>query len=272
MRHIPLLDHTPPAGWLKRAAKASAEIEAETDPAARNRLIRKKAKVWGALKDWLLERSDQKCWFSEAKDGFQDWDVEHFRPKLSAMNLDGKEREGYWWLSCDWRNLRICGRVGNNKKRTIFPLGSDYAADSHNRDVDEEVPYLLDPINGTDCALLSFNQLGEAVPGPGLDEWSKLRVRTSVQCYKLDYDKLELQRRTLWETCVALRNEIQNLMLEQSKRPGAAKKARIEEKMKQLAALTYRSSPFSGTAIACLQKSEIGWAVRLSAESHQPMP
>src|SRR5690348_1321805 len=89
-------------------------------------LINAKSKVWGGLKDRLLGLSKQKCWFSEAKDCFQDWDVEHFRRKSSAKNLDGSEREGYWWLSFDWKNMRVCRRVGNNKKGTFFPLGSEF--------------------------------------------------------------------------------------------------------------------------------------------------
>ena len=253
--------------WLAKACAATAEIEAEADPIKRKELIEKRAHIWGELKDWLLDLSQQKCWFSEAKDCFQYWDVEHFRPKASAKNLDGSEREGYWWLSFAWKNLRACGRVGNNKKGTFFPLATTYAASSANRDTDEEVPYLLDPILETDCALLSFNQLGEAIPAPGADDWSTKRVTISVDRYNLNFERLSLQRKTTWETCLALVHEIQHLMREQAKNPGAAKKARIEEKMKQLVGLASRKSVCSSAAIACLQKSEIGWAVRLSAEA-----
>ena len=267
MRHIPLLKNPPSAEWLAKAAAATAEVEAEADPIKRKELIEKKAHVWGELKCKLLKLSHQKCWFSEAKDCFQYWDVEHFRPKASAKNLDGSEREGYWWLSFAWQNLRVCGRVGNNKKGKFFPLAPPYAASSANRDIDEEVPYLLDPIVEADCALLSFNQLGEAIPAPGADDWSTKRVKTSVERYNLDFDKLALQRQAIWETCIALVHEIQHLMQDQAKSPGAAKKARIEEKMKQLAVLASRESVCSSVAIACLQKSEIGWAIRLSAEA-----
>lgn len=267
MRHIPLLMHRPPDEWLQKAEKATRRVEEKLDPEERKALIEKNSRVWRDLKDWLLELSHHKCWFSEAKDCFQDWDVEHFRPKKSARNLDGSEREGYWWLSFDWKNLRVCGRVGNNKKRDYFPLASPFVADSVNRDIDEEVPFLLDPIIKADCVLLSFNQLGEAIPAPGLDAWSEERVRISVERYKLDFDKLVLRRKTIWETCVALLHEIQNLMGKHARNPGAAKKARIEEKVRQLAALTERTSECSSTAIACLLKSEVGWAVRLAAEA-----
>ncbi len=270
MRYIPLLENMPPQEWLDKAAAATEEIEVEAkrgDRKARNELIDKKAAIWGELKDWLLCLSNQKCWFSEAKDCFQDWDVEHYRPKKSAKNLDRSVRDGYWWLSLDWKNYRICGRVGNTKKGTFFPVNG-FVADENNRNTDDELPYLLDPINKADCQLLSFNQLGEAIPAPGLDEWSTLRVRVSIKRYKLYHDKLELTRKDVWDTCTALIHEIQNLMCEQSKSPSATKRTRIEEKIKQLATYAQRDKICSSTAIVCLQKSEIGWAARLSAEAN----
>jgi len=266
VRYIPLYASQPPQEWLEKAADATAEVES-ADPAERIELIKKKAAVWKELKDWLLSLSNQKCWFSEAKDCFQHWDVEHFRPKAKAKELDGTEREGYWWLSFVWKNLRVCGRVGNVKKSTYFPLGSAYCANSDSRDIDDEVPLFLDPAISADCALLSFNQFGDAVPVAGADRWSVKRVEVSVNQYELNFEKLALQRKTIWETCTALINEIQNLMKDQAKQPGAAKKARIEERMKQLADLTRRENVCSGAAIACLQKSQVGWAMRLSAEA-----
>jgi len=267
MRYIPLLEKIPPQEWLEKAAAVTAELEAEVNRDLRLAIIKRKAAVYGELKDWLLTLSHEKCWFSEAKDCFQHWDVEHFRPKAKAKNLDGTVREGYWWLSFAWTNFRICGRVGNVKKGTFFPLGSTYCATQACRDVDDEVPFLLDPICKSDCTLLSFNQLGEAVPAPGADEWSVKRVEVSVEQYELDFDKLVLFRKTIWDTCTALIYEIQNLMKGQAQNPGASKRALIEEKMKQLAKYTHRERECSSVAIACLQKSEIGWAMRLSAEA-----
>lgn len=124
----------------------------------------------------------------------------------------------------------------------------------------------MDPIKKSDCALLSFDKLGRAIPAAGIDKWNEFRVEESVKRYKLDYDKLELCRFTIWETCESLVNEIQNLMLDQAKNPGASKLARIEEKMDNLTTYTERSSVCSSVAIACLQKSEIGWARRIAAD------
>ncbi len=268
MRDIPLLKHSPPQDWLNKAAAAAAEIEAaKGNRDERNALIEKKKVIWGELKNWLLDLSDQKCWLSEAKDCFQDWDVEHYRPKKSAKDLTGRERDGYWWLNLDWKNFRVCGRVGNIKKGTFFPVLGIVADEDHRAVVDDELPYLLDPINKHDCQLLSFNQLGEPIPASGLDEWSKTRVKVSIERYKLDFDKLTLMRKNVWDTCTALMNEIQNLMLEHEKNPSASKRTKIEEKIELLASYTHRDKVCSSTAIACLLKSQIEWAMRLSAES-----
>lgn len=261
---IDLLGKKPPDKWIKKAEKALDLLEQEPDPDVRKKLIEKNQQVWKDLRDWLLELSANKCWFSEAKDCFQDWDVEHFRPKKSAKNLDGTEREGYWWLSFDWTNLRICGRVGNNKKGTFFPLATAYCASSQQRDLLEEVPFLLDPIKPSDCSLLSFDQLGRAVPASGLDNWSITRVEVSIKRYKLYFDRLEIQRKAIWDTCEQLIAEIQHLMREQEKNPGAGKQGRIEEKMNQLRKYVHRESVCAGVARACLEKSQLGWARRMA--------
>ena len=122
MRHIPLHDQAPAPEWVLEANDLLAQLRAAPDAAARNAIIDANSGVWGALKQWLLALSHQKCWFSEAKDCFSHWDVEHYRPKKSAKDVDGTEHDGYWWLAFDWQNFRICGNAGNRKKGTFFPL------------------------------------------------------------------------------------------------------------------------------------------------------
>ena len=122
MRHIPLRTEKPNPQWIAKANALLEELKTAPNAAARNKIIDDNNKVWGELKDWLLDLSHQKCWFSEAKDCFSHWDVEHYRPKKSAKDKDGTEHGGYWWLAFDWQNFRICGNAGNRKKGTFFPL------------------------------------------------------------------------------------------------------------------------------------------------------
>src|SRR5689334_14548604 len=122
MRHISIAGKKPDDAWLAKAEALLTELQQAPDRAARNLIIDQRAALWGELKEWLLTLSHQKCWFSEAKDCFNHWHVEHFRPKKSAKDADGTEYDGYWWLAFNWTNFRICGSVGNAKKGTFFPL------------------------------------------------------------------------------------------------------------------------------------------------------
>ena len=78
----------PPEEWLEKAKAATQELEAAAPREERNQIIDDNSGIWGELKDWLLELSNGKCWFSEAKDIYSHWDVEHFRPKKSAKDLE----------------------------------------------------------------------------------------------------------------------------------------------------------------------------------------
>jgi len=86
----------------------------------RNNLIDSKSAHWGKLKLWLKVLSHGKCWFSEVRELYSHYDVEHFRPKKEAKAMDGTVRDGYWWLAFDYTNYRLCGNVGNRKKGGWF--------------------------------------------------------------------------------------------------------------------------------------------------------
>ncbi|MCK5849979.1 MAG: hypothetical protein KAH23_03615 [Kiritimatiellae bacterium] len=172
MIHIDTTQANPDQAWLQRAADLTHQLNNAASQADRNAIIDNNADCWRKIKDWLLELSNGKCWFSEAKDVYSHWDVEHFRPKKSAKQAPGVDREGYWWLSFDWGNYRICGNVGNSKKGTFFPLRNPgTAATSQNRSTTAEEPYLLDPTVMSDVDLLSFDDTGDAIPKPGCSTW-----------------------------------------------------------------------------------------------------
>jgi len=203
MRHISFNDPPPDSVWITKANKLLEDLKAAPSAEERKKIIDSNGKVWGDLKEWLLKLSHDKCWFSEAKDCFNHWDVEHFRPKKSAKDLDGTVHEGYWWLAFDWSNFRICGNAGNRKKGTFFPLreGCVRITDP-NGDLRFEDHLLLDPIHEDDPSLLSFNVEGRAIPNPHIqDEWEKQRVIYSVGRYNLDFPPLMDKRKVVWQTC-----------------------------------------------------------------------
>jgi hypothetical protein len=203
MRHIPFNDPPPDPEWIATANKLLEDLKAAPNSEERKKIIDSNSKVWGNLKEWLLTLSDQKCWFSEAKDCFSHWDVEHFRPKKSAKDLDGTEHDGYWWLAFDWRNFRICGNAGNRKKGTFFPLREGCVrVTAPDDDLRFEDPLLLDPADDHDPTLLSFTVEGRAISSPHIhDEWEQLRVTSSVERYNLDFPPLMNKRKVVWQDC-----------------------------------------------------------------------
>ena len=203
MRYISFKGKKPEQDWLDKADQLLAELKAASDAKARNAIIDANSKVWGELKEWLLELSHKKCWFSEAKDCFSHWEVEHFRPKKTAKDLDSTQHDCYWWLAFNWQNFRICGNAGNRKKSTFFPLHPDSTrAKKPDMDYRQEVPLLLDPNDEDDPNLLSFNVLGEAVIAPHVkDIWEIERVNYSIDRLNLDFGPLMDKRKVIWNDC-----------------------------------------------------------------------
>jgi uncharacterized protein (TIGR02646 family) len=255
MRHIPLKKQQPDPKWLKRAGAALKALETAPDAAARKKIIDRKSKVWGDLKTWLLEMSHGKCWFSEAKEIFSNYDVEHYRPKKTAKDEDGTEHDGYWWLAFDWRNFRVCGNVGNTKKGTFFPLHPGCARVINIvGDLRLENPKMLDPTDEDDPNLLSFNFEGMAIPVAGLTGWDRERVEYSVKRMNLDFPPLLNKRKAVWAEChqriEAYRTEL--IHLENSGGRNQIAFRQVKENAKAIREMMQADRELSAVARACV--------------------
>lgn len=190
--------------WLAKSAQLVADLAA-LDAAgkrdARNALIDSNKAHWGALKEWLLALSAGKCWFSEVRELYSHYDVEHFRPKKEAKALDASLRDGYWWLAFDYMNFRVCGNVGNRKKGGWFPLKDGSLCSTYTAPCEEsETRYLLDPIDDDDVSLIAFDEEGKVMPMPGASAWEKERVYETVKRLKLnEHARLAEARRKVWQ-------------------------------------------------------------------------
>jgi hypothetical protein len=190
--------------WLEESKQLVAQLAKYSeagDLTARNQLIDAKSSHWGELKPWLLALSDGKCWFTEARDICSHYDVEHFRPKKIAKELDGTERDGYWWLAFDYMNFRVCGSVPNRMKGGWFPLraGSLRSSYAHRCEESEDC-YLLDPTKKSDVLLLGFDEEGKAISDPGNAAWNEERVAETLKRLKLnDHPALAEERRKVWQ-------------------------------------------------------------------------
>lgn len=257
MRYIPLKANRPEQAWLDKAAKLIEQLRLAPDRDARNKIIDDNSPFWGELKAWLLALSHDKCWFSEAKDCFSHFEVEHFRPKKSAKDEDGTEHDGYWWLSFDWQNFRIIGNAGNRKKGTSFPLRPGCARITFGGDLRFEDPILLDPADEDDPNLITFDVEGNAIPAPGISEWERARVVYSVGRCKLDFPPLASKRKMVWAECW---RRIQDFLAElrryeESGGTNAIAKTLSKEKAKAIREMIREDQELSSVARACILSS-----------------
>lgn len=254
MRYIPLKDQHPDQAWVDKANVILEKMRNAPDDDARKKIIEDNSKVWGELKEWLLSLSYQKCWFSEAKDCFNHWDVEHYRPKKSAKDENKTENMGYWWLAFDWTNFRICGNVGNRKKGTFFPLKEGNKRAGPTDDIRLEEPTLLDPADPDDPSLISFNVEGEAILMPGCtDPWETYRVEYSIERYNLNnYPPLVSERKKTWSNCWETVKQYLDELNSYKKTNSPIARQQFKEKARQIRAMLNPDQEFSAVVRACL--------------------
>lgn len=243
--------------WLAKSAQLVAELaalEAEGKRAERNALIDNNKPHWDKLKPWLLALSGGKCWFSEVRELYSHYDVEHFRPKKEAKALDGSERDGYWWLAFDYMNFRVCGNVGNRKKGGWFPLKQGSLCSTYAAPCEEsESRYLLDPIDDDDVSLIAFDEEGKIIPVPGISVWEQERVQETVRRLKLnEHVPLAEARRKVWQKVDALIEDFVATKTRCGSGNNPAAKARLKEVRSRIREMTAASAELSAVARWCL--------------------
>ena len=271
MIYININGKNPRGDWCRRAEELTEQLKNLHTHEERKRLIESKRHMWKELKDWLLELSNGKCWYSEAKELVSDYHVDHFRPKNRAKQLDGDEREGYWWLAFDWKNYRISGSICNSLhcgadgethgKADYFPLKNGcIPANSPDCDLEDELIYLLDPTDPDDPILLTFDESGYAKPSADEGTFRFIRAEETIKLLHLDFYRLVDERKKIWNKCNRLINMAQNLMEKES----VSSNARLKETFKDIREMTSPCSELSSTATACLLSSGNYWAKKLA--------
>lgn len=265
MRYIDTSAFAPDPAWQEKADTLTAEL-IEATGEERKKIIEKNQDVWKELRDPLLEVSFWKCWYSEAEEIFSELDVDHYRPKSRAKNLDGSFRDGYWWLTFNWHNYRMAGIVGNRHlKKDMFPLRENsLIADEPELSLAEEQPYFLDPTNPDDVALISFDEAGNAIPAVAPDTWEYQRVQETIHYYKLDFPALVRKRKQLWQKASVFIARAAQLDEALRVRQNAEKRAELKFIIMELKAMTEPQSELSATVKACLRKSGLNWAKKLA--------
>lgn len=244
--------------WLNKSQQLVAQL-AELDAAGkrdeRNALIDQNSGHWGKLKPWLLALSYGKCWFSEVRELYSHYDIEHFRPKKEAKALDGSLRDGYWWLAFNYMNFRVCGNVGNRKKGGWFPLKQDSLCSTYTKPCEEsETCYLLDPIDEDDVALIMFDEEGKATPRPDTTAWEQERVRETIKRLKLnEHVALTEARCKIWQQVNELLADYTTAKIRYGDGINPAAKPKMNQARTRLRELTDPTAELSSVARWCLR-------------------
>ena len=270
VKYIDLENETPDPEWLRKSDELTRrliELHEAGDIPARNKLIDDNARHWGQIKNWLLRLSHHKCWFSEAKEIYSHLDVEHFRPKKEAKDLNGNTRDGYWWLAFDYRNYRICGNVGNRKKGGWFPLQENSLLSTYDKPCEEsETPYLLDPTDPVDVTLIAFDEEGNARPAPDISDWEKERVEVTIDRLKLNaHDILPAERRKIWTMMSREIDQFLRFSGRCAKGGNPAARERACEHARRIREMTREDAELSSVAKWCLQLRNDPRVLRLAA-------
>ena len=243
--------------WLDESRKLAdqlAMLDAEGKRDERNALIDSNSNHWGKLKPWLEALSGGKCWFSETRQPYSHYDVEHFRPKKEAKGIDAPARDGYWWLAFDYTNFRLCGNVGNRKKGGWFPLRKGSLCSSYtNRCEEAESAYLLDPIDDNDVALIAFDEEGKVIPMPGISDWDQQRVHETTKRLKLnEHVRLTDERRKVWQKVDKLIDEFNEAKQRCFQGDNPVAKERMSQVRARMREMTHASADLSTVAKWCV--------------------
>ncbi|MBK5969836.1 HNH endonuclease family protein [Thiorhodovibrio litoralis] len=271
--------------WLNKSAQLLAQVEALTQAAdalrqagdqdaakerikARNAFISDKSGHWARLKPWLLALSHGKCWFSESKDIYSHYHVEHFRPKSEAKDLDGSTQDGYWWLAFDYSNYRICGSVGNSKKGGWFPLreGSVRSCYAHQCE-ESESRYFLDPTDPVDVELIAFNEEGNAIVSPEVsDDWNAQRADVSIQRLKLnEHEALTEARRAKWQAVLREVDGYHRAKERCASGPNPTAQERLRNHAREIRKMASADAPLSSIVRWCLSFLDDRQLLRLAS-------
>lgn len=175
----------------ERGAMLTAELCARIDAGEAPSFHRD---VYGAaeVKHALSAAQHDKCCFCESKlQHAQFGDVEHFRPKATALQEPaGPSAPGYYWLAYAWENLYLSCEVCNRRhKRGLFPLlNPEQRVTSHHRrtTLALEQPMFVDPGNDDPTVLIEFRK-ELAVARNGNDRGA------------VTIEALQLNRAALWD-------------------------------------------------------------------------
>lgn len=258
----------PSQKWLAKANDLLLELKKyKDDKDKRDEIIDKNHSFWKKLKGDLKELNFGKCWYSDAHEIYSHYHVDHFRPKKKAVDIDGSERDGYWWLAFEYTNYRLSGSVGNTKKGDFFAVKSNCAICPEDN-YEDEIIYFLDPTKKNDFKKLNFDESGKIIPSnPNKNHWENKKAIYTIDKLHLDYPDLEEARRIKWKKTKTLIDEVDIAEAEYNENPSTRKEEKLENKLEEVRKILAPDEELLSTVRACLRASRKDWARHLLEEN-----
>ncbi len=196
----------PNEDWYEKAKNATDDAIQNTNHSVSN--LYKDDEVKKALEKLF----SYKCAYCEMEFDPSNWDVEHYRPANGV--IERKDHSGYKWLAYTWDNLFPscigCNQLRKDKptwddpsdgpamgKHHHFPVEDEaLRAMSHEDDINNEQPLLLNPCKDDPSKYFTFNLLGEIIP-LAIEDYD--RAEKSIKIYNLKRKRLRELRAKLIE-------------------------------------------------------------------------
>ncbi|WP_322093620.1 AAA family ATPase [Paraburkholderia bannensis] len=203
--------------------------------------------VWVGVKPALMAMTHGKCAYCESRLlDIQLLDVDHFRPKEGAQNVDEPSDHRYYgWLAYDWENLLPSCSVCNRQTRSagsfagkgrMFPVDGDraplLASVSECRSVEHET--LIDPSYDEPHDHLTFNAEGECISKTS-------RGELTISILGLNRLSLVRERAALRARIILAVERILDCMRAKSS-------SRLDVAIRDLCELTNAEAPYAGAA------------------------
>ena len=260
MRYIDLENSPPPDDWIQRADDLTQQLlEADTNE-ERTQIIDDNQDIWGELKDHLRGLSNNKCWYSESKNDSAHCHVDHFRPKKKAVDENGDDQGGYWWLVFDWLNYRYSAPVENIRKRDYFHVNSNKANAPEDAIENEDIRF-LDPTDIQDPDKLAYTIEGLVTPKSTIKtERNYIQAEYTIRRMNLNKQEMKDTRKDKYFKTSLLIKQVDNLMLQQALNFDPARNQKLNAKMLKLLELASSSSEYSSAVKYCLKSCGHDWA------------
>jgi len=256
-------NYQPDEDWLERADALTDQLLIAA-PADRAAIIDANVAMWGEFKQHLCDALQRKCWYSESVNDFAHCHVDHFRPKSSALDENGDDQGGYWWLAFNWANYRYSAPAGNVRKRDYFHVNANKANLPTDALENEDIRF-LDPTEPEDPNKLKFNNAG-IISAKETDLVSRDYIQAEYTIRRMNLNMVGLVegRRDKYRKTARLIRQVEKLLALQRINLDMARRQTIKGKQLELMELAGRFSEYSAAVKYCLRECGHDWALNIA--------